>query len=176
MVYYNNVYDNTYGIHIDESSLNQIIGNCVHNNRVGIFLRDGSSLNVIKRNTIIFNRLGINAMNAPYNLIKKNNIMWNFHNACVFYYIWNFLGNGWVNNFWGHLRIFPKLIPSIIGLPHGIILGFEIDWRPALFPHIDFLNTKRAIIKNVETSKNLSWLCYIPKNERDAECHWNKKH
>ena len=133
----NNIYNNGYGIYMGyDFASNRIAGNRIHNNDVGLFLTDGCRGNIIEKNNVTFNRLGINTKDAAGNTIRRNNIMWNLNNAYVFYYIRDFPGNRWINNYWGRPHMLPKMIPCIIGLRHGIILGFEIDWRPALLPNI----------------------------------------
>lgn len=119
----------------DHHTLDKVTNNRISKNTVGIFLSECSG-NVISGNVIEFNRKGIVVSAARLNMIVRNNFIFNLKNAAVFYYIENFPGNLWLNNFWGRPHILPKIIPCLVGLNHGAIIGVEFDWLPSPIPHI----------------------------------------
>jgi len=127
----NNISNNKiYGIK-SEWGQGNYIGNIVDsNNKSGIYLRGGSSKNMIKEgNTIKNNDIGIKIFHSNKNVISGNNFINNDKHATFI----DSYQTKWIRNYWDdHEKIFPKIIKGIIGKNEITWLNF--DWLPSKNP------------------------------------------
>ena len=148
----NNITENIFegnriGVYASGSNYNTIHRNTIKKCGNGIFLTDSlntktsSKKNVIKRNLLTLNRIGIFTTGAADNTITENNFILNIKNAKFMIENFTHLTNKYSKNYWNRPRIMPKVIfgfklmqipfiPKIFRIPL-----INIDWHPAIKPY-----------------------------------------
>jgi len=133
----NRIYDSHSTGILVSSSFSRIINNIIINCSTGISIQIGSK-NSISKNEIINNGLGIFLALASFNTISKNNLMKNDLNALFD----NSIRNHWVRNYWGRIKIGPKIVIGFFSIPNydpwgspTIIPWMNFDWRPRILPY-----------------------------------------
>ena len=120
------------------SNKNSIHNNTISNNEYGIYLTYSfflpmnfipSKSNSIFENNISYNDYGIYLDYSLFNLIFKNNFIYNMENA----FFTRSILNKWKQNYWNESRVLPKLIFGYIG--DFKYRWINIDWRPAKKPY-----------------------------------------
>jgi len=157
----NTVTDNNQcGIYLEGSSNNNILGNFIDSQPFnGVGLWNSSNNNIISENTIINNKYsGIRMLETFSNIITKNMISKNLVGVRIEYssnttissnnFIKNrfrealFVGkeflqnkNTWDENYWDRSRVLPKPIFGMKGNLFVLLPWLQFDWKPALEPY-----------------------------------------
>jgi parallel beta-helix repeat protein len=127
----NTITHNDNGIFVLRRDYNTIIGNTITwNNWSGIYLNCSSSTTILG-NSISKNGQGIYFVSSTNNTVLKNNFLRNKRNA-----LFENCTNIWNENYWGRLRIFPKLVFGTRNTQNTWSVPlFDIDWHPAQEPY-----------------------------------------
>jgi len=113
---------------------NVIIENRISTCDYGIYLyavTNSCFFNMITRNVIYSNDIGICLNEVRANIVFENNFLNNTRDV-------EFFGssrNHFIKNYWDRPRILPKLIFGYFWTGYIWIPWFNIDWRPALRPY-----------------------------------------
>jgi len=123
----NNISKNGQGIEFIRSNNNYLFKNNIDSNKYyNIWFYGWSNKNVITINNITNSKIGIYFPEACFNKIQQNNLIKNQFN--VFFMS---SPNSLDENYWGRVRIFPKVIfGTILFVP-----WINIDWHPAKEPY-----------------------------------------
>ncbi|MCK5300955.1 MAG: right-handed parallel beta-helix repeat-containing protein [Thermoplasmatales archaeon] len=152
--------NNQCGIYLEGSSNNNILGNFINSQPFnGVGLWNSSNNNIIYENTIINNKYsGIRMLETFSNIITKNMISKNLVGVRIEYssnatissnnFIKNrfrealFVGkvflqnkNIWDENYWNRPRVLPKPIFGIKGKLFVLLPWINFDWHPAQEPY-----------------------------------------
>ncbi|RLI39937.1 hypothetical protein DRO69_13625, partial [Candidatus Bathyarchaeota archaeon] len=97
----NNIINNRYGIELDGSSCNTVSGNTIVNNKEGVYLYS-SSCNTVSGNTIVNNKEGVFLGYSSKNSIYHNNFVNNTEQARLFLPYYNIWDGGYPSggNYW----------------------------------------------------------------------------
>jgi len=127
----------TVGITLQYSNENLISCNNIFSNQGDGIHIYYSNENILENNNIEMNINGIDFEDSNSNTIAKNNFIGNFINA----FFSDCKRNMWNNNYWGRVRILPKLIIGSFtvvepgfGTPGKYLPWFNFDLRPARKP------------------------------------------
>jgi len=120
------------GINLYESDNNEIKGNNLSNNKVGISFKK-SSANSISLNDLNSNKKGIYFINSNNNEVAKNNFIDNNIDA-AFVSARFFDRNKWIGNYWEESTMPPKIIKGKVGGLFFHLSWVNFDWTPAEEP------------------------------------------
>jgi len=122
------------GIFIRNCNNSVIIENRISTSRYGIYLdstkKRDSCFNMITRNIICSNDVGICLYEVRANIIFENNFLNNSRDVKLLA-----SQNHFIKNYWNRPRILPKLIFGVIEIGSIWLPWINIDWRPALRPY-----------------------------------------
>lgn len=131
MVSANTINNNKNGIYVSRHEYNSIKSNNITSNNWSGISVYCSTNNIISGNSISKNRQGIYFDSSTNNTVLTNNFLRNKRHA-----LFVNCTNNWDQNYWGRLRILPKLIFGIrIKENESPLLQIEIDWHPAQKPY-----------------------------------------
>jgi parallel beta-helix repeat protein len=126
----NSITSNNNGIFILRQKYNTITGNYITSNEWSGIELNCSNNNTISGNSISKNKHGIYFATSTNNTVLKNNFQRNARHA-----LFDNSSNTWDGNYWGRLRLLPKLIFGTIERNSKGILWCNIDWHPAQKPY-----------------------------------------